>query len=214
MECIFCKRFNREWPKRLSEATLKWERLDARDADDWKIESDQTNALIDRAESHLESEPDRAAELYREAAQQGSIIAHRVLGWLYHGGKLGGRDLDSAKEHYCAAWKEGSHMAGLSLARAYFDADEGDECIEVLEEAIESGVVSARYHYVCYKLKLDESVRVTDAALHKQLEIAAEAGHPSALEWNARLKARGCFGFLKRFSALGDFRRLVRMAKV
>jgi TPR repeat protein len=186
--CKFCERFwQRFW--RHSDA---WERARSNDQELWSKESERTQELIKRASAMSVADP-AAFELYREAADAGSVMSIGRIGWQYWTGTGTSADLGKAQEYYRRAIQGGSWTATIHYARLLAELGHYDTSDKVLEDGVAVGFVPAYFWLAWLRYKRSKT-REACRKVRPLLEYAARAGHPGARRKLAYWMLLGRFG--------------------
>ena len=148
-----------------------------------EIDSDQILIKALRVlDSNTASDQERldAIELARIAAEEGSIRANVLLGWLYEGDNhLVAADLDKAKEYYEIAIAHGSCSAKFRLGMLYTDKDVPFYDIEkghdmIIDAAHDGYTFALLYLGDCFRAKVDD-VRNLEVS-YRYYALAGERG--------------------------------------
>lgn len=107
--------------------------------DDWELQEDETDDT---------GYPETISH-YRDAAEQGDVIAQLKLGILYYIGDEAGRDYAAAEKWLMMAAEQGYTRAQVELGNLYRSRENGadyDEAFKWYRKAAEQGSTVAWYH--------------------------------------------------------------------
>lgn len=185
LTCKLC-----DWLWKKSDA---WEVEHSNDIELWWEESDQSRELTEQAYAILKTDPAAACRLFLEAAESGSTLSMKMIGWHYHTGTYVEADFAKAQEYYYRAICAGSWMATLNYAKLLADHGYHDHCEKVLEDGVASDFVPAYFWLAWFRYKRSKSREVCQE-IRPMLEYAARKGHPGAKLILGRLMLFGKFG--------------------
>lgn len=188
--CVLCKSYE----DHLERLIQNFEYHASNDGEIREAEPPEARELLRQADVIRGEEPKEALELVSQAAQYGSVVARRWLGWHHATGAGTEEDLHKAVGELRQAFEGGSQMAMIDYA--YWSAKSGnrEEAERVYRLAIEAGYVPAyywlsRHHYDA------KPTRKTAKLVEPWLEKAVEAGHPGARLKQLGLLLKGRYGF-------------------
>jgi TPR repeat protein len=189
LRCVLCESCCKEFWKRSSD----WERAHANESELWSDQSDEARELVAQARSLSDSDPAAALELYKKAADAGSVWAMEMTGRYYDIGKGVPEDFGQAQEYYYRALCAGSWMATIKYARLLERHGYHDYWSNVLEDGVRADFIPAFYWLAWFRYKHAKSAEER-RAVRPLLEHAAAAGHPAAEVLLIRSLLLGRFG--------------------
>jgi len=171
-----------------------WERAHSNDYTLWLEAPVEDRERAEAALPAFDTDPEASFLVLRELADAGMAWAMETVGSHYaHGGAVAA-DFELARDYYCRAIEGGSWMATIGYARLLAQHGDFDGCAAVLRDGVEQDFVPACFWLARYRLKQSSRASVC-RAVRPLLEHAADAGHPAAALFLARLKLLGKFGF-------------------
>lgn len=189
MRCVFCESCCEAFWKR----TYEWERAHSNEGELWSEQSDDARQIIAGARALLDTDPEGALQLYRKAADAGSVWAMEKAGWFYDVGNGVPADFAQAQEYYYRALCAGSWMATIRYARLLERHGYDDYWPGVLEDGVRADFVPAYYWLAWFRCKHAKTAEER-RAVRPLLEHAAAAGHPGAELLLVRSLLLGRFG--------------------
>jgi TPR repeat protein len=189
---LICKICDHFWNV-VSARSDAWERAASNEDQLISEESDQSRDLIERAAEIEETDPSSAFQLYRQAAEAGSVWSLEKIGWHYWTGTGVAADPHLALEYYHRAICGGSWIATIHYARLLAELGHYDLSERTLENGVASDFVPAYYWLAWYRYERSETTKVC-REVRPLLEYAAEKGHPRAKLLLARWMVLGKFG--------------------
>lgn len=171
-----------------------WEATQSNEYELWSTVSDRDRERLDAAKAIRSTEPEAAFRIYLDLADAGVVWSMEMVAYQYAWGDLVAHDFEKAQTYYRRAIKAGSWMATLKYARLLADRGQFDICETFLQDCVKADFIPACYWLAWCRFQ-QSSDRATCRAIRPLLERAADAGHPAAALFLARLKVRGKFGF-------------------
>jgi TPR repeat protein len=189
VRCLFCESCCKDFWQRSSD----WERTHSNENELCAGESDEARALVAQASSLSDSDPAAALQLYKKAADAGSVWAMEMAGRYYDIGKGVPADFGHAQEYYYRALCAGSWMATIKYARLLERHGYHDYWPNVLEDGVRADFIPAFYWLAWFRYKHAKNAGER-RAVRPLLEHAAAAGHPGAEVLLIRSLLLGRFG--------------------
>ena len=175
------------------EASKVWESRYTFEWDHKDSECPDQPARMEQAQGLAKSDPIGALEVYRKAAQDGSVWSMWMVGWHYDKGCAVSKNPGLAEQNYRIAIRSGSMRATIDCAKLLKGQGRIDEALELLEPAAERGFVPAMFWKAYYAYLRDLS-RDVARQIEPCLERAIDAGHPQARFFRNWLRMKGKFG--------------------
>jgi hypothetical protein len=191
-----CDRFcpeNRAGSTAFWKASWQWEREASNEWDLWSADSDGNHALVDRAVDMYAMDRIAALQLYREAAEAGSVWSMEMVGWFYDSGAIGEPDYALARDYYYRAVCAGSWTATIRYAILLEKRGYHEDWPRVLEDGVRATFIPAYFWLAWFRYKHSRTRKMC-REVRPLLEAAARNGHPGAKFTIALWKARGRFG--------------------
>ncbi|MFN3388592.1 MAG: tetratricopeptide repeat protein [Allosphingosinicella sp.] len=173
--CRICDKF---WEEFLAYSEA-WEKAAAHEDQLVAAESEEAEAIIQRAAGIEDADQASAFRLYLEAAEAGSAWASARVGWHYWTGTAVAADPELALGYYYRAIGGGSWMAFIHFARILAQLDRHDDCDRTLEEGVACGFVPAYFWLGWLRYQREKTAKVR-REVRPLLAHAARHGHPYA----------------------------------
>lgn len=129
----------------------------------------------------VEKDSTRALQLYKRAADLGSVHAHRQLGLMYSTGEFLPPDYDLSHAHFHRAAKQGDPVAHYHLGIRSHANNHFSNALFHFQSAAEKGFAEAQYHLGCMYLNSPD-IQDRSKAM-RWFHEAAGNGHKNAQEY-------------------------------
>lgn len=192
----------------IREQSRVWEAAQSNEFELWSTVRDPQRDRLKAAKAIQPTDPEAAFRIYLDLADAGVIRAMELVAHQYAYGNLVAHDFEKAKAYYRRAVQAGSWTATLKYAWLLGDRGQFDLCETLLEDGVKADFIPASYWLAWWRFQRS-SDRATCRAIRPLLERAADAGHPEAALFLARLKVRGKFGLREVPRGLKDLLQVV-----
>jgi len=189
-----CGRFCADSTKSFWRQSEDWERANSNDYTLWLEAPVEYRERAETALAAFDADPEASFRVFLELADADMAWAMEMVGSYYAHGSVAAADFELAQDYYCRAIEAGSWMATIGYARLLAGHGDFGGCEAVLLDGVEQDFIPAWFWLARYRLKQSSRAAVC-REVRPLLEHAADAGHPAAALYLARLKLLGKFGF-------------------